>query len=186
MAFAILGDTPAAAPAAAMSDQLLMPRGTEADERADNAFREHYALLYFIAASRFRLPEPEAENVVQDVFVNFLRHRHHIANERSWLVAAACNASRDYWRSPHRREQPAVPERSASPVEQIAASLDVKALMRALPGKCRELLHRRYCDGCSPDELAKQYATTTGYAKIMLHRCLTAARALLVVSRRAV
>ncbi len=186
MAFAILGATPATAASAAMSDQLLMSSGAKADDRADNAFREHYSLLYFIAASRFRLPEPDAENVVQDVFVNFLRHRDHIDNERSWLVAAACNASRDYWRSPHRREQPVVPERSASPVDQISAALDVNALMRSLPGKCRELLRRRYCDGCSPDELAKLYATTSGYAKIMLHRCLTAARALLVVSRRVV
>jgi len=169
-----------------MSDQLLTPSGTKADERADNAFREHYDLLYFIAASRFRLPEPDAENVVQDVFLNFLRHRDHIDNERSWLVAAACNASRDYWRSPHRRADRTVPERSTSPADQIAAHLDVKALMRSLPGKCRELLHRRYCDGCSPDELAKLYATTTGYAKIMLHRCLTAARALLAVSRRVI
>jgi len=94
-------------------------------------------------------------------------------------------STRPRW-TPHRREQPVVPERSASPVDQISATLDVNALMRSLPGKCRELLRRRYCDGCSPDELAKLYATTTGYAKIMLHRCLTAARALLVVSRRVV
>ncbi len=57
MAFAILGATSATVASAAMSDQLLMPSGAKADERADNAFREHYALLYFIAASRFRLPD---------------------------------------------------------------------------------------------------------------------------------
>jgi RNA polymerase sigma factor (sigma-70 family) len=166
-----------------MSDHTLAPRETEPNEGADNAFRENYELLYFIAASRFRLPEPDAENVVQDVFLNYLRHRQHIANERSWLVAAACNASRDYWRSPHRREGRPIPERSTSPADRIAAHLDVKALMRSLPGKCRDLLHRRYCDGSSPAEIAQLYTTTTGYAKIMLHRCLTAARALLVVSK---
>jgi RNA polymerase sigma factor (sigma-70 family) len=182
VAFAILAATPASL--SAMSNHLLTPSGIDADERADAAFREHYALLFFIAASRFRLPEPDAENVVQDVFLQFLRHRHRITDDRAWLIAAACNASRDYWRSPQRGEGAALPERSIEPANTLAAQLDVKMLMRSLPDKCRDLLRHRYSDGSSIQELAARYTTTCGYVKVMVHRCLKAARALLVGSRR--
>lgn len=167
-----------------MADQALPSVGTDLEDRADAAYRNHYALLHFIAARRFGIPEADAENVVHDVFVRFLRHRNRIMDDRSWLVAAVCNASRDFWRAPERREEARVPEQTVSVSETLVAHLDVATLMGSLPEKCRNLLRRKFCDGCSSDELAVEYETTSGYAKLMVHRCLTAARALLVRVRR--
>jgi RNA polymerase sigma factor (sigma-70 family) len=161
-----------------VSNEVLAP------DRADVAYREHYALLHFIAAGRFRVPAPEAENVVHDVFVRFLRHQERISDDRAWLVAAVCNAARDYWRAPERRTDPDVPERGSSPVDALGASLDAATVLHQLPERCRDLLRRRFCDGSSSEELALTYATTIGYVKVMVHRCLTAARALLVGARR--
>lgn len=153
-------------------------------DRADVAYREHYGLLHFIAVARFHVPLPDAENVVHDVFVRFLRHQDRITNDRAWLVAAVCNAARDYWRAPERRTKADLPQRGASPVDALGAKVDVATLMHGLPDRCRDLLRRRFYYGCSSDELATTYATTTGYVKVMVHRCLTAARALLVGARR--
>lgn len=186
-AFVILSDTPRASGSAKMSDQLLAASSSEAHARAvSDAYRQHYELLYFIVASRFRLPEPEAENVVHDVFVNFIRHRDHIEHERAWLVAAVCNAARDYLKSPQRRTVDRLPERSAFPGDAIVARLDIAALMCLLDSKCRDVLYRRHVDGCSLAEIATAYATTTSYAKTLIHRCLTTARAMLFRSRRTV
>lgn len=155
-----------------------------ATDRADAAYREHYALLHFIAAARFRVPAPDAENLVHDVFVRFLRHRDRIQDDRAWLIAAVCNAARDYWRAPERRVGAPREEHAFSPADALGASLDVASLMQQLPERCRDVLRRRFCDGSSSVELAATYATTTGYVKVMVHRCLSAARALLVGARR--
>jgi RNA polymerase sigma factor (sigma-70 family) len=164
-----------------MSNEAL---ASPATDRAELAYREHYALLHFIAAGRFNVPRPDAENVVHDVFVRFLRHHDRIVDDRAWLVTAVCNASRDYWRAPERRSTGDVPQRGASPVDALGARVDVGTLMQSLPDRCRDLLRRRFCEGCSSEELALNYATTPGYVKVMVHRCLTAARALLVGARR--
>ncbi|HEY4641746.1 MAG TPA: sigma-70 family RNA polymerase sigma factor [Thermoanaerobaculia bacterium] len=185
VSFDILTVTPATLLRFDMANELLAIPDTEADDQDATAYREHYSLLLFIVGSRFRVPGPDAENIVHDVFLRFLRNRMRVHDERAWLVAAACNAARDYWRAPARREGGEMPERSISPGDGLAASIDVAELMETLPEKCRELLRLRYCDGCSAEELASTFSTTSGYAKLMVHRCLTAARALLVSVRRA-
>ena len=56
---------PAGTPGTTMAEDLVTPVGVETD---DTVYREHYDLL-LIAAGRFRVPIPDAENVVHDVFL---------------------------------------------------------------------------------------------------------------------
>jgi RNA polymerase sigma factor (sigma-70 family) len=165
-----------------MSNDLTTPAGI--DDGADAVYREHYDLLLFIVAGRFRVPLADAENVVHDVFLRFLKNQQRVTATRPWLIAAVSNAARDYWRAPERREGGAVPDRATVPADRLCASIDATTLMELLPAKCRDLLHRRYCDGCSVEEIAAAYDTTTGYTKVMLHRCLGTARAVVVAARR--
>jgi RNA polymerase sigma factor (sigma-70 family) len=150
-------------------------------DRATAAYVAHYDLLRFIAARKFGVPEPEVENVVHDVFLAYLRHASQIRDDRSWLVAAVCNGSRAYWRAAAREPLPAeaLPSVRAAAAEGSASWLDARALLARLPARCRELLRLRFYDGYSPKELAAHYRTTIGYAKVRLHRCMKAARALL-------
>jgi RNA polymerase sigma factor (sigma-70 family) len=174
---------PADTPETTMSKELITPVGVETD---DAVYRDHYELLLFIAAGRFRIPFADAENVVHDVFLRFLKNRQRVTSTRAWLVAAVSNAARDYWRAPQRREGGAIPERATTPSDRLCAAIDATTLMDLLPAKCREVLSRRYCEGCSVEELATEYDTTTGYAKVMVHRCLVAARAIVDATRQQV
>jgi DNA-directed RNA polymerase specialized sigma24 family protein len=66
-------------------------------------YNEHRTLLLFIACRKFRIPDCDSENLIQDVFLSYLQTGTKIENVRAWLVAAMCNASRHYWRGegPH-------------------------------------------------------------------------------------
>jgi RNA polymerase sigma factor (sigma-70 family) len=165
-------------PALRMPEHVAIPPSPP--DRATAAYVAHYDLLRSIATRKFGVPEPDVENVVQDVFLAYLRHASRIRDDRSWLVAAVCNGSRAYWRAAARDPRPAEaspPTRAAA--EATASRLDARALLARLPARCRELLRLRFYDGYSSKELAARYRTTVGYAKVRLHRCMKAARALL-------
>lgn len=156
-------------------------------DRATAAYLAYYELLRFIAGQKFHVPAAEVDNVVHEVFVAYLRHVQTIRDDRSWLVAAVCNASRAYWRGTERRtgllEAEIERSNSLSIGEAATATLEAKALLARLPERCREWLRLRFCDGYSPKELAARYHTTVGYAKLRLHRCMTRARALICGAR---
>jgi RNA polymerase sigma factor (sigma-70 family) len=145
-------------------------------------YRHHYGLLWSIAAEKFRLPQPDAENIVHDVFVTFVRQHANVRNQRAWLVSAVCDASRTYWRRQGKVTLEELP--TDKPVEGTAARLDVIAsarfdtsvIMSNLTGRCRELLSLHYWDELTATEISRIFGTTERYAKLMLHRCLAAAR----------
>ncbi|HYI12078.1 MAG TPA: sigma-70 family RNA polymerase sigma factor [Thermoanaerobaculia bacterium] len=150
-----------------------------APDRVIGVYLEHFDLLRFIAMQKFRVPLTEAENLVQEVFVAYLRHYERIGNDRAWLVAAVCNASRAWWRRENRPPFARQLVTEAAVSDMAASRADARALFARLPPRCRKLLRLRFYDGCSPRELAGHYGTTEGYAKVMLHRCMKTARALL-------
>ena len=52
-----------------------------------------YALLLYVACRKFRIPDTDAENLIQEVFLSYLQSGTRIENVRAWLVAAVCNVS---------------------------------------------------------------------------------------------
>src|SRR6266568_5479292 len=73
-------------------------------EEVGELYTNHRKLLLFIACRKFRMPESDAEGLIQEVFLSFLQVGTPIHDVRSWLVAAMCNASRHYWRAQGRTE----------------------------------------------------------------------------------
>jgi RNA polymerase sigma factor (sigma-70 family) len=156
-----------------------MPIDAPARQRVADAYDAHYDVLRFVAAQKFRIPDPDVRPLIHDVFIAYMRHASVIGDDRSWLVAALINACRNYWRD--RKPSEPVPDVLADPralADDVSAKLDVARVLRRLPKRCRAVLWLRYVDGCAPAEIAHRCATSSSapYGRKLVHQCLRAAR----------
>jgi RNA polymerase sigma factor (sigma-70 family) len=151
--------------------------------RAAAAYQNYYSLLEYVATRKFRVPPEDARAVIHDVFVSFIRNhlkiRRSPQDERSWLVGATCNASRYYWRKHRAGEVPADLLEPIDPVALAEAAIARVLVARVLDGldaRCREVLHGRYVEGKTPEEIAQAQTLKYGSAKNLITKCLEAAR----------
>lgn len=157
------------------------PALTHADT-VEQLYNQHRTLLMSVACRKFHVPEGDAENLLQEVFVSFLQTGTNIENVRAWLVAAICNASRHYWRSQGRAEQ--LPENfvehsdpgSHALPERFATEMTVRQALRYLQPRCRETLWLHYFEGRSAADVARELQTTARYAEKLIHNCLKRVR----------
>lgn len=169
----------AAAATAAVS--VPSPANSPADE-VETLYVQHRSLLLYVACRKFRIPECDAENLIQEVFLSFLQTGTKIDNIRAWLVAAMCNASRHYWRASGRTES--LPENfddqsdpgSHGLAEQFAMQMTVRQALRYLQPRCRETLWLHYFEGRSAGDVARELETTNRYAEKLIHNCLKRVR----------
>jgi RNA polymerase sigma factor (sigma-70 family) len=141
-------------------------------------YEEHRDLLLHIACRKFRVPEQDAETLMQEVFVAYMETGAAVENTRSWLVGAMCNASRYYWRTESKSEslpedvnQQSDPQTMAI-ADQFAMSLTLKKAIRYLQPKCRETVYLHYFEGRSASDVAREMDTTNRYAEKLIHNCL--------------
>ena len=142
----------------------------------------HRTLLLHVGCRKFRVPESEAEGLIQEVFLSFMTTTAKIDNVRAWLVAAMCNASRHYWRVQGRTE--GLPEdfddqsdpSSHDIAETMAAVITMQQALDYLQPRCRETLHLHYYEGLSANEVARSLDTTSRYAEKLIHNCLKRVR----------
>ena len=148
----------------------------------EKLYVQYRTLLLSVACRKFRVPESDAEGVLQEVFLSFLQTGTRIENVRAWLVAAICNASRHYWRSQGRSES--LPEDylehsdpgSHSLPEKRAMEMTIQQALGYLQPRCRETLRLHYFEGRSASEVAHELETTTRYAEKLIHNCLKRVR----------
>ncbi len=153
--------------------------------RADTVellYTQYRNLLMSVACRKFRVPESDAEGLLQEVFVSYLQTGTTIENVRAWLVAAICNASRHYWRTQGRSEQlpedfveQSDPGSHALP-ERFAMEMTVRQAMQYLQPRCRETLWLHYFEGRSASDVARELQTTARYAEKLIHNCLKRVR----------
>ena len=172
-------ETPAP-PATAVAPAPAVPP-TPADD-VEALYLEHRNLLLFVACRKFRIPDTDAENLIQDVFLSFLQTGTKIDNVRAWLVAAMCNASRHFWRASGRTES--LPEDfndhsdpgSHGLAEQYERKLMVRQALEYLQPRCKETLWLHYFEGRSAGDVARELETTNRYAEKLIHNCLKRVR----------
>ena len=133
--------------------------------------------LFSVAVRKFRVPESEAETLVHEVFLGYLKHLPEIREVRGWLLGAICNASRYYWRSNGRmvsgEEQfDRIDPQSANILESLPDQLAAREALACLPPRCQEVLRMRYFDGCSIAEIAERLSLTTKYTQKLVTKCL--------------
>jgi RNA polymerase sigma factor (sigma-70 family) len=158
------------------------PIDKDEPEDVESLYVRHRTLLFFVACRKFRIPECDAENLIQEVFLSFLQTGTRIDNTRAWLVAAMCNASRHYWRAQGRTES--LPEdfvEQSDPTthglaEQFAKQMTVRQALKYLQPRCRETLWLHYFEGRSAADVARELDTTSRYAEKLIHNCLKRVR----------
>jgi RNA polymerase sigma factor (sigma-70 family) len=158
------------------------PRPTTAGDDVAALYVEHRTLLLYVACRKFRIPDTDAENLIQDVFLSFLQTGTKIDNVRAWLVAAMCNASRHYWRAQSRTES--LPDNfnehsdphSHGLADEFAKKLTLRQALDYLQPRCRETLWLHYFEGRSASDVARELETTNRYAEKLIHNCLKRVR----------
>ena len=148
-----------------------------ASSALDDLYREYSPLLRFLATQRFRVPDDEAQGLIQEIFICFLERHATITDMKAWFVGSICHASRYYWRKNGRTDQlPEYYDAGASEDDATMQRIDVQTILNGQTPRCRELLRLRYLDGYSIDELAAHLHTTYAYVKKLLHQCTACAR----------
>lgn len=158
------------------------PPPSPAGDDVEALYIEHRNLLLYVACRKFRIPDSDAENLIQEVFLSFLQTGTKIDNVRAWLVAAMCNASRHYWRAQGRIES--LPENfndhcdpnTQGLADQFAMKMTVRQALDYLQPRCRETLWLHYFEGRSAADVARELETTNRYAEKLIHNCLKRVR----------
>jgi len=156
---------------------------TEPDARSDAAFEEiytkHYDFLISIAVRKFGVPAVDADALVQEVFLNYLRRERAVEDVHAWLLGAICHVSRYYWREHGAGEAVGMEElfEHAAPGSQgvrddLPNHLTLHAMLDSLPPRYREILKLRYYDGYSIAEIAQKLGVKPVYAAKLVSKCL--------------
>jgi len=143
---------------------------------------DYRMLLLSVGCRKFRIPECEAENLIQEVFLSYLQAGTRIENAKAWLVAAMCNASRHYWRAQGRTES--LPDdygercdpSSNGVADRVAQELTLHQALDYLQPRCRQTLYLHYFEGRSAGDVAREMETTNRYAEKLIHNCLKRVR----------
>lgn len=131
----------------------------------------------------------DAEDLTSQVFLKAFRQLDVARAERSiasWLFTVARTVLADYWRQAY-RHGPTVEldENLAHRVDAQAESDDdqkierVNQVLALLSARSRAVLELRFLRGCSIDETAEALGITSGNVKVIQHRALAKAAALM-------
>ncbi len=145
-------------------------------------YEQYRDLLMHVACRKFRVPDSDAESLMQEVFLAFMQTEARVENTKAWLVAAMCNASRHYWRTQTRTESlPADISDHSDPgthalADRFAVMLTLRQALKYLQPRCRETLYLHYFEGRSAVDVARELDTTNRYAEKLIHNCLKRVR----------
>ena len=145
-------------------------------------YEQYRDLLLHVACRKFRVPDSDAENLMQEVFLAYMQSESRVENTKAWLVAAMCNASRHDWRQQSRTES--LPDdisdhsdpTSHGLADHFATSMTLRKALRYLQPRCRETLYLHYYEGRSANDVARELDTTSRYAEKLIHNCLKRVR----------
>ncbi len=166
------------APMAANAIQLIQRTATQ-DREAFSQLYDHFSSLVFTLAMRMLRGRDDAEDLLQEVFVQVWRQASGYNQDRgspeAWIVNITRSRAIDKLRSIRRREQsfvstadPAAAE-SADNVESNVAASEAKLTMNSalanLPEAQRRVLELAYFDGLSQSEIAARLKEPLGTVK---------------------
>lgn len=163
----------------------------EGEEAFELLFERHAELVYGVAFRRTGVMAA-AEDIVAEVFLDLWRRRSEVrvrsSSLRPWLVGAASNQAKRFWRSDHRQRSATDKLRGTSeagavesdPGEEItermsreARALAVLEALEALPGGQRDVLMLWVWEELSYGEIAEALDLPIGTVRSRLARART-------------
>lgn len=130
---------------------------------------------------RYRVPVEDAEDILQQSFLDLVYKQKTIYNPEAWLLATVRNRCIIYWR--RRRSQlcesvdlaildllaqPEAPKQSGTILRH-----DLERVLGQLPERCRSLLRLRYGLGYKPSEVAAALGYQPSSIRKVTSRCLS-------------
>jgi RNA polymerase sigma-70 factor (ECF subfamily) len=132
--------------------------------------------------SRFQLPVEDAEDILQQSFLDLLYKQDQIYSPEAWLTATVTNRCIMYWRRRRRQlweamdaalldvlARPQAPEQ-----RQVALRRDLERVLARLPDRCRAVLRLRYGLGYRSNEVADQLGYRPASIRKVTSRCVAA------------
>jgi len=162
------------------------------DERALASLYDHYSPILFGLLLRILKDRPEAEDVLQEVFLQIWQRASSFDVERgrpfTWLVTLARSRAIDRLRSTRSRERAALASAMEAPEPVADASDDavrseqgeaVRGALAAIPEEQRRALLLAYFDGLSQTEIAARLDQPLGTVKTRMRSGMMKLRELL-------
>jgi RNA polymerase sigma factor (sigma-70 family) len=131
--------------------------------------------------ARYRLPVEDAEDVLQQSFLDLVYKQKSIYNPEAWLLATVRNRCIIYWRKRRSQvcesvdlalldllAQPEAPRQSGALLRH-----DLERVLDQLPKRCRALLRLRYGLGYKPAEVAEALGYQPSSVRKVTSRCLS-------------
>lgn len=125
------------------------------NDRMEAVVQTYAETLYRLAYTQLRV-RADAEDVVQEVFLAYLRRAPNFADsehERAWLIRVTLNRCRDLLRSAWRRRRGEMPD--DIPAEMPHEESELLAAVTALPTRYRAPIHLYYYEGYAIREIAE-------------------------------
>ena len=144
------------------------------ESRVAVLYREFGSVLCGIMQKRFGVPPEDSESLLHDIFTSLMRRGITPGDEEKWLIGAACNASRCYWRL--QKEAEILPD-DLQTVQTSESDIALAQILERIPGRARDILRMKYLEGMSGNEIAERYGTSLEYTHLLIHRSLEKARA---------
>ncbi len=152
-------------------------------EDVERLYRQYADMIYRIAFVR-TLNQPDAEDVLQEVFCRYIRSAPQFEDEghsRAWFIRTAVNCSTTLLTSAWKRR--AVLGEEAGAEENLTAHMErdteVYHAVMQLPRSQRTVVHLYYYEDCSVGEIARLTGSTQSAVKSRLFRAREELRRLL-------
>lgn len=131
---------------------------------------------------RFRVPPEDAEDILQQSFLDLVYKKDQIYNPEAWVVATVRNRCIVYWRKRRRQIWDAVDsamlELLAQPEapgqKEVALRRDLEKVLAKLPERCRNVLVLRYGLGHRSREVAELLGYQPSSIRKVTSRCIAA------------
>jgi RNA polymerase sigma factor (sigma-70 family) len=156
------------------------------DEHFEAIYLQYFDHLVQVAVFKFKVPETDAEGLVHDVLISYIRKNEVIIELHSWFIGAICFASRHYWRLNSRAVIEAdldvsldrVDPTSLHILDSLPDQLAGRQALERLSPRYQEILHMRYFEGLTVPEMAKLLGVKSKYAQKLIAKCLRRAEKL--------
>ena len=134
---------------------------------------ERYAASLYRLAFSYLCNRQDAEDVLQEVFLKFLRHRPVFSAEeqrRAWLMTVTANQCRDLLRSPWRRRVGELNEAQSLSAPEPESYPEIAAALAQLPAKDRAAVYLFYYEELPAKEIAAVLHMTDSAVRTRLSR----------------